>query len=115
MVEALHGCSVTPSRAFSHGPSDVRWAVDVHGDHEEETMNQTLLTQTGYERLAGQCARLRVERDRAAERVRHSLEFGGVAAENADYLDARQELELLGRMPRSSPPDATAWSRSARP
>ena len=59
-------------------------------------MKQILLTQSGYEQLAGECARVRVERDRAAERVRHSLEFGGVAAENGDYLDAQQELELLG-------------------
>jgi transcription elongation factor GreA len=58
-------------------------------------MNQTLLTQDGYERLASECARLRLERDRAAERLRHSVEFGGITAENGEYIDAQQHLERI--------------------
>jgi transcription elongation factor GreA len=58
-------------------------------------MDRILLTPSGYEKLEEECARLRVERDRAAEHVRHSLELGGVAAENGEQLDARQELELI--------------------
>lgn len=58
-------------------------------------MDRILLTRHGYDKLEGECARLRAERDRAAEQVRHSLEFGGVAAENGEYIDAQQELELL--------------------
>lgn len=58
-------------------------------------MEQILLTRNGYEKLMVECARLRSERDRAVAGVRHGLEFSGVAAENGDYLDAQQGLELV--------------------
>ena len=58
-------------------------------------MNQILVTQNGYEKLTEECARLRVLRDQAGQRLRRSLEFGGVAAENGEYVDAQQELELI--------------------
>jgi len=58
-------------------------------------MEQILLTRNGYEKLRGEYARLRAERDRAGEHVCLSLEFGGMAAENGEYLDVQQGLELL--------------------
>lgn len=45
-------------------------------------MDQILLTRDGYEKLEEECARLRAERDRAAE---------------DEHLDSQQELELIER------------------
>ena len=58
-------------------------------------MNQILITQNGYEKLKEECARLSALRNQAAQRLHHSLEFGGVAAENGEYVDAHQELDLI--------------------
>ena len=58
-------------------------------------MNQVLVTQNGYEKLKEECAKLSALRDQAARRLRHSLEYGGVATENGEYVDAQQELELI--------------------
>lgn len=58
-------------------------------------MNQTLLTQDGYEKLASERARLQSERDHAAEQLRHAREFGGATAENGEYIDAQQNLERI--------------------
>ena len=58
-------------------------------------MNQTLLMQDGYEKLASERARLQSERDHAAEQLRHAREFGGATAENGEYIDAQQNLERI--------------------
>jgi transcription elongation factor GreA len=60
-------------------------------------MTETLLTAEGFERLNRESDRLRVERQRLAERLRSALEFGGASPENGEYVDARRELELLER------------------
>jgi transcription elongation factor GreA len=58
-------------------------------------MDQTLLTEDGYERLASERARLQSERGHAAENLRHAREFGGATAENGEYIDAQQRLERI--------------------
>ena len=58
-------------------------------------MDQILLTREGYEKLVEECARLEAQRDRAADRVRRSVDCGGLAAENGEYLDAQERHELL--------------------
>lgn len=58
-------------------------------------MNRVLLTRNGYEKLNEECSRLRAERAEVSERVRQSLEFGGVSVGNGDYMYAHQELELI--------------------
>jgi transcription elongation factor GreA len=60
-------------------------------------VTETLVTARGFERLNGEHARLRAERERLVERLRSALEFGGAFPENGDYLDARHELDLLDR------------------
>lgn len=60
-------------------------------------MSETLLTTKGLEKLNGEYARLRAERESIVERLRSALEFGGMSPENGDYLDARHELEMLDR------------------
>ena len=60
-------------------------------------VTQTFVTARGLEKLNGEHARLRVEREHLVERLRSALEFGGAFPENGDYLDARHELDLLDR------------------
>jgi transcription elongation factor GreA len=60
-------------------------------------VTETFVTARGFEKLNGEHARLRVERERLVERLRSALEFGGAFPENGDYLDARHELDLLDR------------------
>jgi transcription elongation factor GreA len=60
-------------------------------------MTTTLLTAEGFEKLNRRHAQLRAERERLAERMRLALDFGGAFPENGEYLDVRDELQLLDR------------------
>lgn len=60
-------------------------------------MRATLLTPNGFEKLIAEHARLRSERETLVARMRTALGFGGPFPENGDYLDVRQELQLLDR------------------
>lgn len=60
-------------------------------------MSETLLTAEGFEKLNGEFARLRAERENLGKRMRSALEFGGAVPENGDYLDAWREIDLLER------------------
>src|SRR4029079_10698156 len=60
-------------------------------------LNETLLTVEGFEKLNAVQVRLRAERTGLIERIRSALEFGGALPANGDYLQARDELELLDR------------------
>lgn len=57
----------------------------------------TMLTAEGFAKLSREYERLRTERERLGERMRLALDLGGAFAENGEYADAQQELQLLDR------------------
>jgi transcription elongation factor GreA len=59
-------------------------------------MQETAMTRIGYERLEAELARLRtVGRREVAGRLRSAAGSGNNLAENADYLDAREDQARL--------------------
>jgi transcription elongation factor GreA len=61
-------------------------------------LNDTLITQGGFARATEQLEQLKMAgRREIAERIRHALMTETNAAENADYLDAREEQARLER------------------
>jgi transcription elongation factor GreA len=61
-------------------------------------VHETVITREGLARLSEELERLTtVQRRRVAERLGHAATGEANAAENADYLDAREEQALLER------------------
>jgi transcription elongation factor GreA len=60
-------------------------------------MQLVLITAVGRERSMAELDALRAERRSVVERVRCALEWGGLAADNGEYADARSELEFIER------------------
>lgn len=60
-------------------------------------MTTTLLTTEGFDKLNRQYEQLRAEREELVERLRLALDFGGAFPENGEYLDVRDQLQLLDR------------------
>ncbi|MCC6223719.1 MAG: GreA/GreB family elongation factor [Thermoleophilia bacterium] len=58
-------------------------------------MGEILGTREGLAKVRAELERLYGERDLLVERIARTLEEGGMAIENGEYLDSRQERELL--------------------
>jgi transcription elongation factor GreA len=68
------------------------------GPQKEDGMHDPVITRAGLARLSEELERLTtVERGLIAERLKHAATGEANPAENADYLDAREEQALLER------------------
>src|SRR5581483_5121759 len=60
-------------------------------------MAEVLVTARGLERLTRELEEFHRERERLGERMTRALAQSGAIGENGDFLDARQDAELLER------------------
>jgi transcription elongation factor GreA len=58
-------------------------------------VNEVLVTPEGLRNLRSELDALRAKRDGLVGRLRAALEHGGAETENGEYLDVRQEQDLL--------------------